>query len=415
MSTKNKGQQFDTAVIIQADDWKVKVYLGLGGLIALVILGFMYKVEAGIIALVIGFAVAGRIVLVAYHRHQLAGYERRKLEAETAKLEAEAIQARAAAYFVETNSGVFQLAGIVVERFYPAVSASKMFAELPEAPALALPEPARLRRLLDVDFIHLLVVGPSGAGKTTALCHLIDNAPAGSIIYALDPHAQFNEWPTRVGQVIGDGRNYGEIDKALLDLIGLMDRRYKGVEPITQKVLIVADEWLSILDKCPNAELFFTTIGTEARKVNMSLIISSISATVDDLAVSAAIRDNLAQLTLSRTLKERNQGELKWSRKDIELVELPGPYRPAWQRSPLAAPAPPPAEFEPVGWDAGPVAPSPDPVELEVFNLYQAGKSYREISRQIYGNIGGRQVAEIKEILAKWGVSESVSKSESVS
>lgn len=403
MSAKNKAQQYDTAVIIQADDWKVKVYLGLGGLIVLVILAFLYRIEAGVIALVVGIAYAGRVAQVAYHRHKLAGYERRRLEAETTKLEAEALRTKAQSYFIETNSGVFQLAGIAVERFYPAVSASKMFAELPESPLL-LPEPVKLRRLLDVEFIHLLVVGPSGAGKTTALCHLIDNAPVNAIIFALDPHAQFNEWPARVGRIIGDGRNYGEIDKALAMLIGIMDRRYNGLEPVTQRILIVADEWLSILDKCPNAEKFFTEIGSEARKVNMSLIISSISATVDDLAVSAAIRDNLAQLTLSRTLKERNQGELKWSKRDIELVELPGPYRGIGPK-PEVLPIAPPVEFEPIGWDAGPVAPSLDPVEVEICNLHQQGESLRSIWFKTHPgeSYGGNQGQQLKDILVKFG------------
>jgi hypothetical protein len=411
MATKTKIP--DTTVIIETDNgWKIKIFLGLGGLACLVILGFLYRIEAGIIALLIGGAYAARIFLVGWHNHKLAGYEARRLEAETAKAEAEAVAAKAASYFVETNSGVFQLVGIAVERFYPAVSASKLLADMPPQLALPAPEPQH-RRLLDVDFIHLLVVGPSGAGKTTVLCHLIDNAPGNTLIYALDPHNQFNEWPGRVSEIVGDGRDYPAIDAKLLNLIEVMNRRYNGAEGTTQKILIVADEWLSILDKCLNAKEFFNTIGSEARKVNMSLVISSISATVDDLNVSGAIRDNLAQLTLSRTLKAQNLAEMKWSRADKELVELPGRYIPRLALPP-ARPAqpinPPPVvedDFDLIDFDSGPVAPSPDPVELRIFQLYQAGLSLNAIYKEVYPgrSYGGIQAAELKAVLAGFGVS----------
>lgn len=409
----------DTAIIVQSDTWKVKVYLGLGGLATLVILGFLYRVEAGIVALAIGLATAARIAFVAIHRHKLAEFERRRLEAEASKLESEAVQARARSHFVETNSGVFVLEGIAVAAFYPAVSASRLLADVPQL-ALPDPTPPRLRRLLEIDYIHLLIVGPSGSGKTTALCHLIDNAPSGTLIYALDPHAQFGEWPARVSEIVGNGRDYQAIDAKLVDLISTLNKRYNGVEGTAQKILIVADEWLSILDKCPNAKEFFNVIGSEARKINMSLVISSISATVDDLAVSGAIRDNLAQLTLNRTLKSQNQGELKWSRKDTELVELPGPYRraamlpapnkgefnsPLFEEPKSTASIASEADFEPLDFDAGPV-PAVDPTELKIFDLYQEGKSLRAIYAEVYGKpyTGGRQVAELRGILAKFGV-----------
>lgn len=403
MSTKAKTQNFDTIVTIENTQWKTKVYLGLGGLVVLVILGFLYRVEAGVIALAVGSAYAVRVTLVAIHRHKLAGFEARRMEAETVKVEAEAKQALARMHFVEVNSGTFVLNGIVVDAFYPAVSASRLLADVPQ---LALPEPStpRLRRLLDVDFVHLLAVGPSGAGKTTVLCHLIDNAPGDALIYVLDPHAQFNQWPGRAGQIIGTGRDYPAIDRALAGLIQAMDSRYNGKEPTARKILIVADEWLSIRDKCENAERFFGDVGSEARKVNMSLVVSSISSTVDDLAVSSAVRDNLAQLTLNRTLKELNQGELKWSRKDVELVQLPGPYYA--RHRPVALPVLPPDEFEPLGFDSGPVAESPEPVELEIFRSYQSGKSLRAIYTEVYGKpyTGGRQVQELRAILGKFGV-----------
>lgn len=399
-------QLTDSTIIVESGEWKVRVYLGLAGIVALVILAFLYRIEAGIVATALGLAWAGRIAFAGYHRHKLAGYERRRIEAETAKMEYEAIQAKTRTYFVEVNSGTFVLDGIAVSAFYPAVNASKLLADIPQ---LQLPAPAELapplRRLVDVDFIHLLVVGPSGSGKSTVLCHLIDNERGDSAVIVLDPHARFNIWPGRADRVIGEGRNYEAINQELTALIAQMDRRYNGLESTGQRILIVADEWLSIRDRCAAAEEFFNTLGSEARKVNMSLVISSISATVDDLAVSGAIRDNLSQLTLSPSLKAKNQALLRLSRRESETIELPGPY---YRRTPLP-PAAPAEEIDLIGFDAGPVALGPSETELQVWAMYQQGQSLRAISREVFGSVGGRQAEEIKAILENFGVSKSVS------
>lgn len=380
----------NTVIQVKSNGWKFKIVLGAIGLIVVVILASLYRFELGLIALAIGLGYAARVAIQARHQLKLSQYEQRRIEAEVRKLEINSL-------FVETNVGVFFLDNsmVSIKGFYPAVSASKFLADVPQLPA---PEAPRHRKLLSVDFIHLLVVGPSGSGKTTVLCHLIDSASNNTLIYALDPHAQFNEWPNRVNRIVGDGRDYRAIDNELNNLIAKMNLRYRGAESTTQKILIVADEWLSILDKCPSAKDFFNTIGSEARKVNMSLVISSISATVDDLDVSGAIRDNLAQLTLNRTLKDQNLGELKWSRKDSELVELPGKYFPSY-------PARITEEFEPLPiLDSGPVF-SPTPNEIRVYELYLAGKSLNAIWKEIYPDrsYGGEQSKELKAILAKFG------------
>ena len=388
-------------VVKTPTSWKIKIALGIGVLVTLVILGFMFRVEAGIIMLAVGLSYAARLAVQARHEYTLSKLDQRRQEAETQKVEYEALKAKAESYFVETVSGVFTLEGIAISRFYPSATASRTLADVP----LLLPASTEVkyRRLLDVSFVHLLVTGPSDAGKTTILCHLIDNSPFDTVVYVLDPHAKFNRWPNRVNEVVGRGRDYQAVDAKLTSLISEMDRRYNSDKVNFQKVLIVADEWLGILEHCPNALKFFNTIGSEARKVAMSLVVSSISMTVDDLAVSGAIRDNLAQLTLSRTLKDQNLGEIKWSRADKELVELPGRYV---YREPMLPARIEAFEFEELPeLDNGPVAFTPNATELKVYELHLEGKSYRQISMEIYGSVGGRQVEEIKEILKKFGVS----------
>lgn len=397
----------DTAIVIENHDWKIRIYLGLAGLVTLVILGFMYRLEVGLIVLAIGGATAARIALVAHHRHKLAQFERRRLEAEVSKAEAEAVKAKAESFFVEKNAGVFVLDGIAVAAFYPAVSASKLLADIPQ---LALPEPSPpIKRLLDVSWPHLLILGPTRSGKTTIANHLIDNAEPDAIIYALDPHATQNArkglpWSTRA-KVIGDGRDWEAIDAMLVSLLGEMDQRFKPGSTALSPIYVANDEWLAVLKNCAHAKEFFETIGSEAAKVNMHLMIATQAATVDDLGCSAAVRDNLVELRLDHALKAQNRGELRWGKRrdSIEQVELPGPYR---RGAMLPAPINVPRwDFDPIDLDAGPV-PAVDPTELKIFELYQEGKSLRAIYAEVYGKpyTGGRQVAELRGILAKFGV-----------
>lgn len=397
----------DSTILVRGEGWKFKAAIGLGGLAVIVVLAFLYRLEVGLIVLAIGSAVGARVWVWAIHQHKLADFERRRLEAETRKIEAEAIKAKAHSFFVETNTGVFVLDGIAISQFYPAVQASKLLADAP--PLLPPPEPP-VKRLLDIEFIHLLVVGPSGSGKSTVLCHLIDNEPGNTAVVVLDPHSRFNIWPARADKVIGDGRNYEAIDQELVNLIAQMNRRYNGLESTSQRILVVCDEWLNIVDHCPNGTGFFNTIGSEARKVNMSLVLSSISSTVDDLAVSGAIRDNLSQLSLSPSLKAKNQALLRLSRKDRELVELPGRYR-AYFIPDTRSHVPPPEVAGPVDplpdLDAGPVPAVPTEKELRICELWdEGGWSQRAIYLEVYGKEpgGGRQLNEgVTEILRRFG------------
>lgn len=393
----------DTTVLIKSNGWKFKLALGLGGLVVIVILATLYRFEFGIVTLVIGMAYAVKVGLSARHQYKLSQYEQRRIEAETKRTEAEAVHAKAQSFFIETNTGVFVLDGIVIASFYPAVSASKTLADAP----MLLPETTtpKYRKLLDVDFIHMLITGATNTGKTTIANWLIDSASPNTVCYVIDAHAKFSRWPGRVSKIVGNGRNYGEIDGMLVSLLSELDKRYNGNDTIFQPILIVIDEWLSVLENCKNAESFFSTIGSEARKVQMHLIITSISATVDDLKCSAAVRDNLAQLTLSRGLKEQNLGELKWSRGNTELVELPGRYvyREAIPASVTPAIEELPTPFE---LDSGPVAYMPSSEEWRIYELYQAGKSLLAIFKEVYPDktYGGNQAGELKAVLSKFNV-----------
>jgi len=419
----------DSTILVKGEGWKVKVAIGLGGLAVIVILAFLYRIEVGLIVLAIGSAVGARVWVWAIHQHKLAHFERRRLEAEVRRLEYLADEARIKRHFLETNSGVFHIEHptetIGVRQFYPAVSASRALAEL--SPLLPEPEPP-VKRLLDIVWPHLLIVGPTGSGKTTVANHLIDNAEYDAIIYALDPHATQNKnrglpWSPRA-QVIGDGREWAIVDAMLVNLLVEMDDRFKSGRAALQPVYIANDEWLAVKKNCQHANEFFETIGSEAAKVNIHLMIATQAATVDDLGCSAAVRDNLVELRLDHALKAQNRGELRWGKRrdSIEVVELPGRYRAAFVLRPEPgspeqgrrvegsvvrmpeAVTPEPIEPPIPELDPGPIAPAPTADELRICELWDAGASLRAIWKEVYGTeFGGNQADRIKEVLRKWG------------
>lgn len=408
----------DTMIQLKSPSgWKLKAFIGIGAITGLVIiaLAFLLPLQVGIAVMAIAGAISVGVILYGVNRYRVSRYvgefEYRKMLAEVHKAEAEADKAKyeagkaqLAMYFYDGSAGVFNMLELyttqIEPKFYPSVSASKLLADVPMM--LPAPETPKYRKLLDVDFVHMLITGATNTGKTTVASWLIDSASPDTICHVIDAHAKFSRWPNRVSKVIGKGRDYPAIDGMLISLMAEMDKRYNGNATIFQPILIIVDEWLSVLENCKNADRFFFTIGSEARKVAMHLVITSISATVDDMKVSASVRDNLVQLTLSRSLKEQNLGELKWSRGNTELVELPGQYVERY-----ALPASVPAIEEMPILDDGPAPFTPTSDELKVYELHLQGKTLNAIWKEVYPDksYGGIQRDVLKAILAKFGVS----------
>lgn len=408
----------DSTILVKGEGWKFKAAIGLGGLAVIVILAFLYRLEVGLIVLAIGSAVGARMWIWAIHQHRLAGFERRRLLAEVLAAEYKADRERLMRHFLEFNAGVFHVKHpdeiVEVKKFYAAVSAAKPFADMPAL--LPEPEPP-VKRLLDIRFDHILIVGPTRSGKTTVANHLIDNAEYDATIYALDPHATQNRlkglsWSPRA-QVVGDGRDWAAIDAMLVHLLGEMNERFQH-STVPQPVYVANDEWLAVLKNCPHAKEFFEIFGSEAAKVNMHLIIVTQAATVDDLGVSGDVRGNLIELRLSHESKAENKGQLRWGRgrDTVETVELPGPYRayapvPKGDWQSLMVRLPDPVEVQEAietETEADPIPLAPTGDELKVCELWEKGASLRAIWKEVYGTeFGGNQADKIKGILVKWG------------
>jgi len=171
----------------------------------------------------------------------------------------------------------------------------------PAAPAVRiLPMDLTFKAL--VDSLHLLVVGETEAGKSTAAeAVLVGRVKAGDYVLILDPHADPSMWCGV--PAIGMGRDYAAIGTAMAALLHELTTRYqrKALGDTTyQPITIFIDEWPAIQSHCKNAGAFMTELAQEGRKVGMRLVIMTQSDRVESLGISGKgdVRSNFTFLLL---------------------------------------------------------------------------------------------------------------------
>lgn len=185
---------------------------------------------------------------------------------------------------------------------------------------------------------HLMVAGRTDSGKTTTVeAILARRITAGDLILVIDPHYQAGKWLGATA--VGGGRDYAACYQAFDAARALLDRRYKSFDAGTRtedftRVTIIVDEVPAIIahaqqDK-PMLErwlLFATGLGSEARKVRISVILSTQTPLVRDIGISSAMRENFARIALGDTAADLLREEPSGARKQALLDLLRGrPY-----------------------------------------------------------------------------------------
>lgn len=238
-----------------------------------------------------------------------------------------------------------------------------------------------------------LIVGPSDTGKTTLLQWIVSRRLNTSKVIVIDPHAYPNKWPSNC-IVIGTGRNYAEISKALYALVQLMTKRYdeigKGLvaEMAHNRLTIVIDEWRAIVYNIKDASEAIKTLLTESRKAAFSVFVGTHSERVKALGIEGEgdLKDGFAVVRLSNINGQR-QASIDTGNGEVSAI-LPGPYI-------VSTP-------QIIDADDFTLETNPNEQEQRILDLHNAGNSYNEIARQIFGNTGGKQTQAIKEVLARF-------------
>lgn len=197
------------------------------------------------------------------------------------------------------------LASLIVPAVAPdtttrASGASLLGRHLDGPPAI---EPLSMRETWDrmLGAVHLLIVGETGSGKSTAANALLSGRAATDLICVIDPHATPTDWGGL--PAIGAGRDYPAIDAALTALLAEMADRYdrRAANDTDYPALtIFLDELPSIMKHCPAAKQFFGELLREARKVEMRLVCLTQSTRVKTLGIEGEgdVLENLTWLLL---------------------------------------------------------------------------------------------------------------------
>lgn len=150
---------------------------------------------------------------------------------------------------------------------------------------------------------HVLLVGPTQSGKTTALKYLLNQTPGE--IHILDPHNSPNKWPANCN-VHGGARRFQDIQTILEYALTELQNRAEQLEQGTTEfnpLIIGLDEQPAIVENVPNAPQAFSTISREGIKFNILLYVATQSDREKTLGIAGEgdVRDNFAIIKMNPT------------------------------------------------------------------------------------------------------------------
>jgi len=257
-----------------------------------------------------------------------------------------------------------------------------------------LPAQTQVDLLTGLDTVHrCLIVGASDSGKTTLLQHLVRRRSYTSKVVVIDPHAYPDKWTDCV--VIGTGRNYSEIDRALVALVQLMTKRYdeigKGVvvEGNHPRLTILIDEWRAIVHNVKTASKAIKALLTESRKAAISVFVATHSDRAKPLGLEGEydLKDGFAIVRLF-VINGQRQATLDTGNGEFPAT-LPGLYYKNAQRVLESD--------ELINLEV-----KPDTTEATILSLYDQGQPVSAIAETVFGSKGGNQNQRVKEVLAKF-------------
>ena len=122
---------------------------------------------------------------------------------------------------------------------------------------------------------HVLLVGETGAGKTTAATQLATiRTAAGQNVVVIDPHAKAGQWADY--EVVGRGRDYDAIVARLAGVQNEFNGRYQRLAhdgaAVFRPMTLLVDELPAIAQNAPAAVDVLKMLLMEARKVNIWIL-----------------------------------------------------------------------------------------------------------------------------------------------
>lgn len=194
---------------------------------------------------------------------------------------------------------------------------------------------------------HALIVGPTGAGKTTLACAALGDRPDRAVV--LSPKVNAGNWKGAEVVSLDDDGSYQPIQMAFKDLEQekrdrIVTLRKRGADALTP-MTVVLDETPELVRFVPQAGDFLASMSSIGRELKMRMVVISTSSRVKDLGIEgrgaalenfvrvdidrdrrATINDGIrtVPVTTKEVVSRAKAARLKpWRGDDLEQVEQP--------------------------------------------------------------------------------------------
>jgi hypothetical protein len=151
---------------------------------------------------------------------------------------------------------------------------------------------------------HAIIIGPTGAGKTTMACAALGARPDRTVV--ISPKVNAGNWRGAEVITLDDDGTYLPIRQTLKDLeqekrdriVTLRKRGAEALEPLT----VVLDETPELVRFAPEAGNFMSSMSSIGRELKMRLLVLSTSSRVKDLGIEGrgAALDNFVRVDIDR-------------------------------------------------------------------------------------------------------------------
>jgi hypothetical protein len=175
-----------------------------------------------------------------------------------------------------------------------------------------------------MDIGHVLIVGETGAGKSTAMRALLAHRQQ---VVVLDPHAGPGDWPG--GVVKGSGRNFTEIGEFMEYMIDELskraEQRRQGVNQF-MPMTVATDEMPAIASELgPAVYQNWQKWMREGRKFGLYIVVSTQSTRVKTMGSRARKTSSTTSPALST-----------WAKRPLTSIPI---WPPRWNGPPCCAPS----------------------------------------------------------------------------
>ena len=375
----------DSVVVVKTGGATVKIALGIVGIIAVIIIAFLYRAEFGLIMMGAGVVATWR-GLVWVNQTRLASANRKRLEAAQIALaeqrvEQERNKAAALAFagmFHQTNVGVFRLTETGIA-YYPATATERnRQAQLPAVCGVRdeAQRPVDFYRVMTDPKAAYAILAAQRVGKSYTAMHLTDALPGINLVIGVK--MEKGEWPN-CRQYIG----FEAAGYALQMLVEEVRSRHRtGIrEP---RINVILDDWINQAALFGDlAEQFFLHAATDMLSAGIVpyFLLQSDSKSDWGTKHGAQLKNNFTKLFLK---PHRVAGEVDPTKTRGEII-FPGEK----EGYPVVLPVGKPQLGPPKFHVSIPVNTQPsqrqNPEDAEFVRLVRSNVSRNEAARKAYG------------------------------